>query len=158
MDRLGQSEDRYSFRLKWQLKTEKPIEAFLRQLVVQICLEARMQGVAPGAIAWRFSIPSSLPSARASQYTELIGEILSDLSGRSEGAVSLSYPLESSAAMAFRVGKGDMAGALSIIVDTGGHSSDIAFYGGAELTTLWEGSIELGGQRIFVDDWVADRR
>lgn len=157
IDRLSQGGSRYQSRLKWDPDTTKAeIEAFMRQLVLQVCFEARMGGVAPSSIEWRFTLPSSLPKAKAEQYTVLVEEILTSLPIEGQEGLKIGYPLESTAALSFMATKGKMAGTLPIVLDTGGHSTDIAVHSGIALKALWEGSIEIGGQHILIDDWASD--
>ncbi|GAB5469017.1 MAG: hypothetical protein Kilf2KO_20470 [Rhodospirillales bacterium] len=148
-------EDRYKSGLKWDKGTETLIEAFVRQLVLQLCFEARMSGVAPGAISWRFSVPSSLPPGRLEGYRGLVKKVLAETLGLDTDKLIVDFPLESSSAFSYMVNfTNNSQGSLPVVLDTGGHSTDIALHLPGLPQPLWEGSLELGGQHILVDDWI----
>lgn len=148
---------RYLFGRKWELN--RTSGSFIRQLVVQAAAEARAQGVPMENIAWSFSLPASLGEEVASQYQKVASGAVRSLVGQDRPPPSIDFPLESASALSYMMHfSRTSVGATQIVLDVGGHSTDIAIHGIDRAEALWEGSVEIGGKDIVVDDWTSDQR
>ncbi len=153
---LARDLERCHFNLKWSDDPAGNDAAsdYLEQLVWMIAAEAAANGHDPRLLRWQFSVPDAMPNRRREQFRRL----LEDLTGRVSAHVAphetnsprLAPLMSEGLAAAHRVlASGDTATQklLTVIIDIGGATSDIALWDGSDVR--WKGSFRLAGQDFF---------
>lgn len=160
LDQLRDFPGRYMFSRKWQPGATSAVEAFVDQVTLQACAEARASGVALENIVWSFTLPASLYEDIAATFQTIVRKRLEPLhSVRERRGDLVDFPLESSAALRYMtLYSTSSVGAVRVVLDVGGHSTDIAIFSLGGEGPIWEGSVEIGGRDILIDDWIDERK
>lgn len=158
VERFKSTQQRLLFNLKW---AEDPLtrdvsRRFLREFMLLASAELTAQGRDPSRARWRFSYPEAMRGQDLVDLKENIQRAWTDLFVNVEGGVELDphpenqpiRPLTSESAAAakyflnYNVG-GQFAGPLTIVLDIGGGTTDIAVLSNG--SPLWRSSFRLAG-------------
>ena len=158
LDWIGNDPTRIISEIKWD-KSEVGIRRtrrFLTLLVLMIGAELTEQGVPIGRIKWRLSYPNAFDENQRKEFPAAVRAsvaaiIPADGKSTQPDDPSIAFHSEGAAAMQAlvvgnRVGN---AGALVVMIDIGGGTSDIAIWQGTR--TLWQGSFRLAAREFFTD-------
>jgi hypothetical protein len=158
LDWIGNDPTRIISEIKWD-KSEVGIRRtrrFLTLLVLMIGAELTEQGVPINRIKWRLSYPNAFDENQRKEFPAAVrasvGTIISGEGGGGQrDDLAIAFHSEGAAAMqalvvGSRVGS---AGALVVMIDIGGGTSDVAIWQGTR--TLWEGSFRLAAREFFTD-------
>jgi hypothetical protein len=149
------------YDLKWSRSREMRDAArrYLRQLMMMIGAEWARGGGDPAKLRWHFSRPRDMGDDR--DFVEQIGRALRDVVPdaaadairplRYEGDAAAEYILDE------RTKGSGTKGALNVIFDIGGGTTDIAIWtGGAEPKQLLSVSLRIAGGDFFTDHIMAN--
>jgi hypothetical protein len=156
--RFGESKAHLEFNLKWGRDpvTRRVARRFLRQFMLMTSAELLASGRDPRRARWRFSYPEAMSPTDQSDLRENLERAWSTCS-RASRTGSLRRPrpttpirpadAEGAAAAKyfqnFQGPGGQFAGPMTLILDIGGGTTDIAVLGHGE--PLWRGSFRLAG-------------
>ena len=149
------------YDLKWSRSREMRDAArrYLRQLMMMIAAEWARGGGDPAKLQWHFSRPRDMGDDQ--DFVEQIGRALKDVVPnaapdairplRYEGDAAAEYILDE------RTRGSGTKGALNVIFDIGGGTTDIAIWtGGAEPKQLLSVSLRIAGGDFFTDHIMAN--
>ena len=149
------------YDLKWSRDREMRDAArrFLRQLMMMISAEWARNGGDPARLAWHFSRPRDMGDDR--EFKEQIAQALRDVIPDAADSAVRPLTYEGDAAAAYILderSKGSgTRGALNVILDIGGGTTDVAVWtGGAEPRQILSASLRIAGGDFFTDHIMAN--
>lgn len=165
-DTFSSSDPSITYNLKWsdQATDTHKVEAFLKQIALQVAAEAVNAGAR--SIAWYYSFPTAFGVTRRENFSDAWAAVVANCAALT-GVTSLTKVTNAmgspsittlpkdetesiAAAKYFRDPQGHSAPTNigAVFIDIGGSTSDIAIWQG---NLLWQTSILLAGRDIFLD-------
>jgi hypothetical protein len=150
-----QAGDRHiTFNLKWsdQQADGHKVEAFLKQIALQVAAEAVRKG--SNKIKWNYSFPTAFGPQRRGNFSQAWARVIQDCAALTGVHSVTPAPIDETESIAaakyFRDPNGHHAPTNlgAIFIDIGGSTSDIAIW---QRGLVWQTSILLAGRDIFLN-------
>ncbi len=141
---------RAMFNLKWSDDQVHVLAAadFLSQIMMMIGAEATARNMDSRRLAWRFSLPDSMPTRTRRNFQQHLSTLTTEISP--EGSLDGLYSEGMSAAKYMLAGSSGaklIPGTINMVLDIGGGTTDVTIW--SDDVLLWRGSFRLAGQAFF---------
>lgn len=147
--------DHITYNLKWsdQQADGHKVEAFLKQVALQVAAEAVRKG--SNKVKWNYSFPTAFGNTRREEFSTAWARVIQECTALTGVRSATPAPIDETESLAaakyFRDqngGHGAPTNLGAVFIDIGGSTSDIAIW---QSGPVWQTSILLAGRDIFLD-------